>query len=307
VLPLHLPYASESNLRRGFGTALRLVSSASSLILLGRISAEILSSNLTPILMTLTLIAAIYAGWNWLRAPDELNGRPHWVIGIASLAILSALSGNSIGAIAWGCALILVGGALFLASVQNTLLNRVMLMGVWSLSALPFSLTASAWLGSLGLFIPFTILSQALMMAGFIRHALRPIGRDLLDAQPGWMQAVYPAGIILLILIQLMLGLIGWSGALQIGAWLQAIIASLLTLGLVWASQRFRIFNPVRAHWVTSTESQLNNFYQGLWSLYRFLGRVSQVITQTLEGQGGIMWTLLFLVLFVSLITQVAP
>jgi hypothetical protein len=37
VLPLHLPYPSESTLRRGFGTGLRMVSAASSLILLTRI------------------------------------------------------------------------------------------------------------------------------------------------------------------------------------------------------------------------------------------------------------------------------
>jgi hypothetical protein len=75
-------------------------------------------------------------------------------------------------------------------------------------------------------------------------------------------------------------------------------------LGLVWATRRFRIFNPVRAHWVTSTATSLNNIYQGFWSLYRALGRISQIINQTLEGEGGIMWTLLFLVLFVSLIVQ---
>lgn len=306
VFPLHLPYTAESNLRRGFGTALRLISSASSLILLGRTPVGILDSNLTPFLIILTLIAAIYGGWTWLRAPDELDGRPNWVIGIASLAILSALSGNPIGAVAWGCALILVGGTLFLASAQNVWLIRIVLISAFSISALPFSLTASAWLGNLNFFIPFVILAQALMMAGFIRHALRSTNRDTFDTQPGWSQAVYPSGIVLLVLVQLFLGFIGWDGALQIGAWLQALLASLLTFGLVWASRRFRIFNPVRAHWVSSTESNLNRFYQVLWSIYRLFGRLSQIVTQTLEGEGGIMWTLLFLVLFVALITQVS-
>jgi hypothetical protein len=37
VLPLHLPYASEAAIRRGFGSALRLISAGSSLILLARI------------------------------------------------------------------------------------------------------------------------------------------------------------------------------------------------------------------------------------------------------------------------------
>src|SRR5690606_34718390 len=137
----------------------------------------------------------------------------------------------------------------------------------------------SAWLGNLNFFIPFVILAQALIMAGFIRHALRSSTRESLDSQHGWMRAVYPAGIILLIVLQLLLGFIGWDGAMQIGAWLQALIASLLTFGLVWASRRFRIFNPVRAHWVTATESRLNNMYQGLWSIYRFFGRLSQIVT----------------------------
>jgi hypothetical protein len=209
--------------------------------------------------------------------------------------------------VAWGCALILVGGALFLASIQQVWLNRALLIGVWSLSSLPFSLTASAWLGDLGFFTPFVIVAQALLMAGFVRHALRSSGRESLDSQPGWANKVYPAGIILLIVFQLLLGLMGWDGARQVGAWLQALLVSLLTFGLVWATPRFRALNPVRAHWVNPTASGLSTVYSGLWGIYRVLGRISQAITATLEGEGGIMWTLLFLALFISLLTQGTP
>src|SRR5258706_4150316 len=44
VLPLHLPYSAESSLRRGFGTSLRLISAASSLVLLSHIPAGSLNS-----------------------------------------------------------------------------------------------------------------------------------------------------------------------------------------------------------------------------------------------------------------------
>ncbi len=307
VFPLHLPYSSESTLRRGLGTSLRLISAASSMVVLAHTSEASLNSIATPILITMALVAAIYGGWMWLRAPDELNGRPYWIISLVSLSVISALSGNPTGAIAWGCALLLVGGSLFLASVQFTWLNRTLLVGVWSLSSLPFSLTASAWLGSLGFFLPFVIVAQALTVAGFVRHALRPSGHDSLESQPGWVRAVYPAGILLLVLLQILLGLGGWNGALQIGAWLQALVASFLTFGLVWATPRFRILNPIRAHWVTSTPSRLSGMYQGLWSLYHTLARISQAIVATLEGEGGIMWTLLFLVLFVSVLSQGSP
>jgi hypothetical protein len=307
VLPLHLPYSSESTLRRGLGTLLRLVSAASSIVLLTHIPAGSLNSGLTPFLLGFSILAALYGGWMWLRAPDELTGRPYWVIGLAALSITAALSGNPLGAVAWGCALVLVGGALFLASVQQVWLNRALLIGAWSLSSLPFSLTASAWLGNLGFFIPFVIAAQALIVAGFIRHALRPSGRDTLDSQPRWALAAYPTGIILLLAIQLLLGFIGWDGALQIGAWVQAIIVSLLTFGLVWATPRFRILNPIRAHWVNSTSSRTDSVYSSAWTLYRVLGRISRAINITLEGEGGIMWTLLFLVIFVSLLTQGIP
>ena len=301
VLPLHLPYSSESFIRRGFGTALRLIGAVSTLSVLARI--QIIDTSFTPILIILVAIAAVYGGWMFLRAPDELNGRPYWLIGIASLSVLAALSGNPIGAVAWGCALILVGGALFLASVQINWLNRAMLVGVWSLSSLPLSLTAGAWLGSLGIIVPFVVAAQALLMAGFVRHALRT-GGETLDNQPGWAKVVYPVGIGLFLTLQILLGFIGWDGALQIGSWIQALLASILTLGLVWGTRRFRIFNPVRAHWVSSAGAGINSLYQWLWSLYRGLAQLSQTVTETLEGEGGIMWTLLFLILFISIIVR---
>lgn len=307
VLPLHLPYSSGSILRRGFGTSLRLTSAASSLVLLAHVPAGSLGSVFTPYLTALAVIAALYGSWMWLRAPDELTGRPYWIIGIAAFSIVSALSGNPLGTVAWGCALIIVGCSLFLASVQLVWLNRALLIGAWSLSSLPFSLTASAWLGNLGIFIPFVIAAQALLIAGFIRHALRPGGRDSLDSQENWTNRVYPAGILLPIALQLLLGLIGWDGARQIGAWLQSILVSILTLGLVWATPRFRILNPVRAHWVNASASEAGNIYNGLWTFYRALGRISQTITDTLEGEGGVMWTVLFLILFISLLTQGLP
>jgi hypothetical protein len=210
-----------------------------------------------------------------------------------------------LGAVAWGCALVLVGGGLFLASVQQTWLNRALLIGAWSLSTFPFSLTASAWLGRLGLFIPFVIAAQALLVAGFIRHALRPSGRDTLDSQPRWTRAVYPTGIVFLTAVPIALGIFGWDGALQIGAWVQAIIISVLTAGLVWATPRFRILNPIRAHWVSSTTtSRPDSIYANIWVLYRALARVSQAVIITIEGEGGIMWTVLFLIVFISLLTQ---
>jgi hypothetical protein len=314
VFPLHLPYPSESSLRRGFGTGLRMISIASSLILLARIPSSSLASPLTPYLSILTSFAAVYGGWMWLRAPDELTGRPFWLIGMSSLAVAAALRANPIGAAAWSSAIILSGGALFLSSEQNKWFTRVLLIGAWGISALPFSLTATGWnSGTIGPLLgwlawPFLIAAHALLIAGFVRHSQRTITRASSEDQLVWAKNVYPIGISLLPLMTILLGLFGWSGALQFGNWFVGALVSLGTLGLLWLTPRLRILNPVRAHWVRPTNtSWLEWSYQVLWNLYRQLGRVSNVISNMLEGESGIMWTLLFLALFISFFAQRNP
>jgi hypothetical protein len=308
VLPLHLPYTGESAMRRGFGTTIRLTSAASSLVLLARIPAESVNSPVTIFMLILTALAAIYGGWMWLRAPDELTGRPFWIIGMSALAVSAALQANPVAAVAWGCALILAGGALFLISVQQTILSRVMLIGAWGLSALPFSLTASAWTSTAGWLFPFLLLAQAMLTAGWIRHALRPAARISYESQVAWARGAYLTGIGLLLFTIIFLGLFGWDGSLQLGAWVNGLVASLLTVGLTLAIPRIRTLNPSRAHWIQpASSSWLERAYRVLWDLYRQLGLITQTVTTILEGNSGIMWTLLFLALFISLMTQGNP
>ena len=308
VLPLHLPYASESAIRRGFGSALRLVSATSSLILLARIPTASVISILTPFLLSLAALAAIYGGWMWLRAPDELTGRPFWLIALASLAMASALRGNPAGATAWGCALILSGGALFLSSVYHIWLSRVLWIGMWGITALPFSLTTTGWGSTLPTFWPvwpFLLSAQALLLTGYLRHVMRPSLRENLETLDRATQYVYPLGIGLLLGTIFLLGIWGWEGALQVGAWLPALIGTSLSGIFIWLAPRLRVLTPLRAHWVRpAATSWMDWLFRGLWELYRQAGRFSNAFSALLEGDGGFMWTLLFMVLFISLLAQ---
>lgn len=311
VLPLHLPYASESSIRRGFGTGLRMVSAASSLILLARIPSSSVSSPLTPYLLILVSLAAVYGSWMWLRAPDELTGRPFWLIGMGALVIAAGLRANPVGAAAWGCGLILAGGALFLSSEQNRWLTGALLIGALGISSLPFTLSATGWnSGGISFWFtwPFLLISHGMLIAGFIRHSRRTGTRESNEEQPIWAKNVYPFGIYLLLLMIILLGLYGWDGSLQFGNWLIGLIVSILTIGLLWLTPRLRILNPVRAHWVRPTNaSWLEWSYQILWGLYRQLAKISNAFTNMLEGESGIMWTLLFLALFISFFRQGTP
>jgi hypothetical protein len=101
-----------------------------------------------------------------------------------------------------------------------------------------------------------------------------------------------------------------WSrnGAFQFTDWIPGIAATGLSLGLLWALPRFPVLNPLPAHWLQPTSpSRIDQLYGNIWAFYRWLGNVSETITELLEGEGGIMWVLLFLILFVSLIVQRQP
>jgi hypothetical protein len=219
--------------------------------------------------------------------------------------------------VGWGVALILAGGALFLASIPHKILNRVLLVvGLWGMSALPFSPSARGWESSAEtswaafLMWPALLLAQAMLAAGFIRHVTRSTTSTELDPERAWARNVYPIGIGLPLASLLLLGLFGWDGARALGSLPASPVAAALTLALLWLTPRLRWLNPVRAHWIRPQEdspSRLDAFYNFLWNIYRSIGRLTQSVTAALEGDGGILWALLFLVLFISLLAPRTP
>jgi hypothetical protein len=306
VLPLHLPYRQENVIRRGFGTALRLVSAAASLALLARIPAPALKSALTPYLLVLAAIAALYAGWMWLRASDEILGRPFWILGFASLAVAESLRGNPTGSTGWGVAMILCGGVLFLFSARQRSVLWLPFIGLWALSSLPFSLTASAWQkgNSLSwLFILPFLPAEALLMAGFFRHCLHP-GDTSLESQEKWVKVIYPAGLLMLMAAAILLGVWGWNGARVLGLWWLAIIVILLTSAFIFLSRRELIRtseSTLSSQW--SRILPLNWFYSIIVVLYNFVHKITDILTASLEGEGGLLWSFLLLVLILSILS----
>ena len=305
VLPMHLPFRTESALRRGFGTVLRLTSAASSLVLLARIPFASLHSPLIPYLLGLITIAALYSSWMWLRASTILDARPYWVLGMGSLALAATLRANPTGSIAWGLALIFGGGALFLSSVEHPWLKRGLFLNIAFIAALPFTLTASGWIENKTwwFFTPFLMVAHALLLAGYFRHARRSQDTPL-NATNLFLRTLYPSGVLIFTLSLLVLGLIGWEGAAQLGTWLPGLVTALLAAGLIWLRPRIRALNPLEAHWLTpNTETGFNRVYDFSWNIYYALRNLIEQITNILESDGGILWALLFLIVFASMLS----
>ena len=306
ILPMHMPFRTESALRRGYGTMLRLTAAASSLILLARIPKNSLQSPTIPFISGLIALTALYSAWMWFQANHTLNARPYWILGMASLAFSATLHANPIGSVAWGVALVLGGGVLFLFSVQNKWLNRLLLLSIFAMSTIPLTLTATGWKNNSSLWGGFWIIllpAHALLLAGYFRHTQR---RDKtgFKSHNRFTFLAYPLGIGIMLFSLFFLGLWGWEGSASVGAWEFSLISVFLTTSLIWLRPRIRALNPHQAHWLkpADTEKRKNIIYNTSLSFYYFLRNVSQQITNILESEGGILWALLLIILFASLL-----
>ena len=307
ILPMHMPFRAESLLRRGYGTMLRLTAAASSLILLARIPYSSLQSPFIPYLLGLVALTALYSAWMWFRTTKALDARPFWLLGMASLALAATLHANPIGSVAWGLALVLGGGVLFLSAIQNKMLNRLLMLSVFAMSTLPMTLTATGWENKSTQWWGFWLIllpAHALLLAGYFRQ-VRRINTDNLKNHNKFTVLIYPLGISFMLFTLLLLGIWGWQGAASIGAWQLSLISILLITLFVWAYPRIRSLIPLQAHWLKPDTKKSKNFIYILsWNIYHFLRNLTFQLTNLLESDGGILWALLFIILFASLLAE---
>ncbi|MEW5940221.1 MAG: hypothetical protein AB1750_11200, partial [Chloroflexota bacterium] len=116
-------------------------------------------------------------------------------------------------------------------------------------------------------------------------------------------------GIGFLLLTLVGLGLYGWDGALTLGAPIAGAVAVALAALVYWLTPRIPWLNPVRTRpsRAEAGASAFDAFYSAAWNAYRQTGRLIESFLAALEGDGGILWALLFLVLFISILAPRLP
>ncbi len=312
VLPLRLPYLQEPPLRRGLGTSLRLIPAAASLILLTRTAYAGVPASWAPYLLVLVGLSAIYGAFLWASAPDELSGRPYWILGMTAFAVASAVCGFPQASLAWGLACLLSGGLLFLFSTRQRALLLLPMFGLLGFSGLPFTPT---WSGmqlytshTILYLLPLFIFAHAILISGYIRHAIRS---EPIPTQPQrWVWLLYPLGLALFPVIQYV-GL--WQSAhwssefrLFIGStgstfltWIGGVVALGLAVLFLWVNYQR---HPVLPRWLTSLSQQVFSMqwvYKSLEMAFRLSIQFVGFLTGLLEGDGGILWVLVLLALLV--------
>jgi hypothetical protein len=305
TFPLQLSHQKENKIQRGFGTVLRSVSAAAVCILLARITSFTSITFFSAILIVIAAITGIYSGWMWFRSSDELLGRPFWILGMASLSFADCLLGNPEGSLRWGVILILCGGLLILFSARKRSVLWIPIIGLWGLSSLPFSLSSSVWqFGTLAhtLLLFLLIPAQILFTTGYLRHALHP-GETSLESQEKWVKVIYPVGLLFIGLTILFLGLTPVSGARAADSWWLGLIILVLNSGLFIFSLKHSIKLPVSIPESWLHYFQTSKLSSALGKMYEFIGRITTIITSTMEGDGGLLWSFLILVLIISILS----
>lgn len=307
VLPLHVPFMEDARLRHGLGTILRLVPAAAGLVLLVRVAPMGVTTGALPFLNLLAGLAALYGGMSWLSTPNELDGRPFWILGGASLAVAATLNGHTDASLAWSITTLLAGGLIFLTSVHHRHLLPLPLLGVFAISMLPFTPTWPAikfYAPGFQAISAVFLFAQALLVVGYLRHTMQheasPEGYDR------WVWLFYPLGLAVLPVVLYLLAY--WNGSMPQG--MQALSQAWPTVALLFLSALL-----IAAWWrglrlPTSLVASLQSIfsfdwlYRLIWGIYQQLSRVVAFLNLIQEGEGGILWTLLLLTLLLSLLIE---
>jgi len=316
VLPLRASEIAETPLSRGLGTILQMVSPASSFVLLTHLPANIISNSFTLFLLAIVAVVGIYGATRWAYSHDEIKGQPYILVTMAAIAITCVIRQHPEAVAAWGEIYLLAVSVLFLYSERSRGVMWVALLGLFGASALPISPSNFGWIGLFPHGFDFLgivyIIILAMALFGYFRHLLRPEGDY--SGLDRWIQRTYPVGLLLLTAAQGIIFYRTFPASFKLQYWWAGTTAFVLALTgmLVWnriqqrteVSARQNLFSLITSRlsgWLNSLLS-LDWLYRILEGIYNVASSIVQVLTVTLEGEGGVLWALVLLALLISII-----
>ncbi len=320
LFPLHLGLPTETHVRQGLGTVMRLLPAAVALELMSRLAVFGFAEPTRPWL-TLFAVGAVVVGaaqlWN---AVEPRQGLTYVVIAQSGLALLAGLVGGAVALTAQTLALLGGSALLFLSSGvddQRRWPALLPLLGGAVMLGLPLTI---GFVGANGLYtgllasqnwfaLIVIVLAQGLLAAGLWRAALwptQPLEGNRLEQSGYWLGLGLPAlGLILFglssgwlarALNAPVIGLFGFTSNLS----LIPLMLVLIILGLGFALWRFADAFRARAEsvWEGAVALlRLDWLYRAVWGVFRVASLIVQNVAGVLEGEGAILWTLVAAVL----------
>ncbi len=302
-------YRRDYPFSRGFGTILRFAPAGASLMLLARTAVVGVSGSVMLLMLIIVIFIALLAGFAWLFAKSEIEGQPYWILGMTAFSIASSIQGLPESSLAWGLANLFSGALLFLFSVRYRYLIALIILGLLGFSGLPLTPLwngMSQYSSPITLLVFLLIIPHAMLLAGYFWQAFKE-GQKIKDAER-WIRVVYPWGLTLLPLAYFIVGDWGLT-SLQLTEWsplilLVSITTLLLAAGiLIGLRSGYKISNRVSSVIISFFSMEWLRFFS--LSMFQLLGRIVNMFQSVLEGEGGVLWAILLLILILVLLVNV--
>ncbi len=305
AIPFADPRFHQKYLRRGIGTILSMIPAASALILLTKISEPIFPENWNLTTFLLILLIGVASSIAWLIDRDAIIARPYWIIGMASLVFASSVQGLAAASTTWSLAIIFGGMVLFVLPLQNKRIRWFVALFPLLLAGLPYSPT---WPGmsvfdvSLSINNFLFVIPLVILITGLSRHAMRDAIIDDPVSHTSFITQILVIGFITVTYLGLGIYLINLWGISR-GIW-QGLIVVFFWLALIGVSQHLRIRIPANLVSGWRQITSLGWLYNFGRLVYRTLLQMTRLFSDLIEGETGTLWSLLVLVLLISLLNS---
>jgi hypothetical protein len=257
-------------------------------------------------LLIFAVLAAVYGAIAWFQSEDELSGRLFWIVGLAGFTFAAAVQAQQGAVLAWGLAILYPGALLFLSSVRTKGMLPLGILSLLAISAVPFSPTYAG----LRLYQPVHVLlfllplAHVLLLAGYLRFMLRQT-EPLSGVEP-WVRVSYLIGLGLLPLTYLASSYLSprieAQGQIPIWPLLVNLAGIILGVAAYWRKWEIPevVFDRLDAVFSLRWVGDVFRWVDGL------AGQLVALVTEVLEEDGGVLWTLLILVILASVLGQFA-
>jgi hypothetical protein len=196
-------------------------------------------------------------------------------------------------------------------SLRHRYLLIFLAVGAIGLSSLPY---LPIWNG-VNLYVPgfqpvlvLLLIAQSVLLVGYVSKSIKPTASQ--DAIDRFVWVIYPWGILLLPGVLIVIGWFERDVPLSLASVLPGLAVAVLSGIWVLVALQLRKRETL-ARTIHNAGSFVVRFfsldwiYRILWGGYFALGRLIHLAINILEGDGGILWALLFVVLLVALLAQV--